>query len=38
MNAPWKSNVAGTRDPINAFVCDDMTLDVIRSVCDEMND
>ncbi|MEP7349084.1 MAG: pilus assembly protein CpaE [Sphingorhabdus sp.] len=36
MNAPWKSNVAGTRDPINAFVCDDMTLDVIRSVCDEM--
>ena len=36
MNAPWKSNVTGNRDPINAFVCDDMTLDVIRSVCDEM--
>lgn len=36
MNAPWKSNVAGSRDPINAYVCDDMTLDVIRSVCEEM--
>lgn len=36
MNAPWKSNVAGTRDPINAYVCDDLTLDVIRGVCEEM--
>lgn len=36
MNAPWKSNVAGNRDPINAYVCDDMTLDVIRGVCEEM--
>ena len=36
MNAPWKSGVAGNRDPINAYVCDDMTLDVIRGVCDEM--
>ncbi len=36
MNAPWKSGVAGTRDPINAYVCDDLTLDVIRSVCEEM--
>lgn len=36
MNAPWKSGVAGTRDPINAYVCDDMTLDVIRGVCEEM--
>lgn len=36
MNAPWKSGVTGTRDPINAYVCDDLTLDVIRSVCEEM--
>jgi pilus assembly protein CpaE len=36
MNAPWKSGVAGNRDPINAYVCDDMTLDVIRGVCEEM--
>jgi pilus assembly protein CpaE len=36
MNAPWKSNAAGTRDPFSAFVCDDLTLDVVRSVCDEM--
>ena len=36
MNAPWKSNAAGTRDPFTGFVCDDMTLDVVRSVCDEM--
>ena len=36
MNAPWKSSAAGNRDPFTAFVCDDLTLDVIRSVCDEM--
>ena len=36
MNAPWKSNATGTRDPFTGFVCDDLTLDVIRSVCDEM--
>ncbi len=36
MNAPWKSAVAGNRDPINAYVCDDLTLDVIRGVCEEM--
>ena len=36
MNAPWKSGVAGTREPVNAFVCDDMTLDVVRNVCEEM--
>ena len=36
MNAPWKSGVAGTRDPLHAYVCDDITLEVIRSVCDEM--
>lgn len=36
MNAPWKSNAAGTRDPFTAYVCDDLTLDVVRTVCDEM--
>ncbi len=36
MNAPWKSNAAGSRDPFTGFVCDDLTLDVIRGVCDEM--
>ncbi len=36
MNAPWKSGMAGTRDPINAFMCDDMTLEVVRGVCEEM--
>jgi pilus assembly protein CpaE len=36
MNAPWKSNAAGNRDPFSGFLCDDQTLDVVRSVCDEM--
>jgi pilus assembly protein CpaE len=36
MNAPWKTNAVGGRDPFSAFLCDDMTLDVVRSVCDEM--
>lgn len=36
MNAPWKTNAAGGRDAFTAFVCDDLTLDVIRSVCEEM--
>lgn len=36
MNAPWKTNAAGGRDPFAGFVCDDTTLDIIRSVCDEM--
>jgi pilus assembly protein CpaE len=36
MNAPWKTNAAGNRDPFTAYVCDDLTLDVVRSVCEEM--
>jgi pilus assembly protein CpaE len=36
MNAPFKTSIAGGRDPFTGFVCDDMTLDVVRSVCDEM--
>jgi pilus assembly protein CpaE len=35
MNAPWKSGT-GTRDPFSAYVCDDLTLDVVRTVCDDM--
>ncbi len=36
MNAPWKSVTAGARDPFTAYVCDDLTLDVVRTVCDDM--
>jgi pilus assembly protein CpaE len=36
MNAPFKSASAGARDAFTGFVCDDMTLDVVRSVCEEM--
>ena len=36
MNAPFKSVSAGARDAFTGFVCDDMTLDVVRSVCEEM--
>ena len=36
MNAPWKSGAAGNRDPFSAYICDDLTLDVVRSVCDDM--
>jgi pilus assembly protein CpaE len=36
MNAPWKSVAAGARDPFTAYVCDDLTLDVVRTVCDDM--
>jgi pilus assembly protein CpaE len=36
MNAPWKSGAAGTRDPFSAYICDDLTLDVVRSMCDDM--
>ncbi len=34
MNAPFKS--AGLRDPFNAFVCDDDTLDLIRAAANDM--
>jgi pilus assembly protein CpaE len=36
MNAPWKSGAAGNRDPFSAYICDDLSLDVVRSVCDDM--
>ena len=34
MNAPFKSG--GTREPFNAFVCDDDTLDLIRVVANDL--
>jgi len=34
VNAPFKS--AGLRDPFNAFVCDDDTLDLIRAAANDM--
>ena len=36
MNAPWKSGSTGTRDPFSAYICDDLSLDVVRSVCDDL--
>ncbi|HUD93703.1 pilus assembly protein CpaE [Sphingobium sp.] len=35
MNAPWKPG-AGLRDPFHAFVCDDYSFDLLRSVAAEM--
>ena len=35
MNAPWKASVGG-RDPFQAFVCDDHSLDLLRVVAQEM--
>jgi pilus assembly protein CpaE len=35
MNAPWKSGAAG-RDPFQAYVCDDHSLDLLRVVAQEM--
>ena len=34
MNAPFKA--AGLRDPFNAFVCDDDTLELIRVAAADM--
>ena len=38
MNAPFKpaSSSASTRDPFNAYICDDATLDIVREVATEM--
>jgi pilus assembly protein CpaE len=36
MNAPWKANAPGNRDPFNAFVCDENTLDALRPVVIEL--
>ncbi|ANU08601.1 pilus assembly protein CpaE [Paraurantiacibacter namhicola] len=36
MNAPWKPNLAGNRDPFAAFICDDAALDQLRPIIIEM--
>ena len=36
MNAPWKSGTTGTRDPFSAYICDDLTLDTVRAMCEDM--
>ncbi len=36
MNAPWKSGMAGNRDPFAAYICDDAALDVLRPVVIEL--
>lgn len=36
MNAPWKANTPGGRDPFAAFICDDAALDVLRPLVVEM--
>lgn len=36
MNAPWKPGHAGPRDPFHAFVCDDHSFDVLRSVAADL--
>src|SRR5918998_2429947 len=35
MNAPWKAG-SGSRDPFNAYLCDDNSLDILRPVVIEM--
>ncbi|MFA5969399.1 MAG: pilus assembly protein CpaE [Sphingomonas sp.] len=36
MNAPWNSSRVGTRDPFVAFVSDETTAEVVRSIAVEM--
>jgi pilus assembly protein CpaE len=36
MNAPWKPGLAGNRDPVAAFICDETALDVLRPVVIEL--
>jgi pilus assembly protein CpaE len=36
MNAPWKPNGPSARDPFHAYVCDDLSLDMLRGVANEM--
>ena len=36
MNAPWKPGSPNGRDPFNAYICDDNSLDVLRPVVIEM--
>ncbi|MEJ7933458.1 pilus assembly protein CpaE [Sphingobium sp. AN558] len=36
MNAPWKPGHAGPRDPFHAFVCDEHSFDLLRSVAADL--
>jgi len=36
MNAPWKPNGSGNRDPFAAFICDEAALDTLRPVVIEL--
>jgi pilus assembly protein CpaE len=36
MNAPWKAGIASARDPFHAFVCDDHSFDLLRSLAIEL--
>ena len=36
MNAPWKAQASGNRDPFAAYICDENALDVLRPVVIEM--
>ncbi len=36
MNAPFNPAGAGTRDAFSAYICDDATLDIVRTVATEM--
>lgn len=36
MNAPWKPGNMSTRDAFHAFVCDETTFDIVRSIAIEM--
>jgi len=36
MNAPWKAGSTAKRDPFHAYVCDDHSLELLRSVAQDM--
>src|SRR3954462_267408 len=36
MNAPWKAGSQGGRDPFAAYLCDESSLDMLRSVAIEL--
>ena len=36
MNAPWKAGSTGARDAFAAYICDDASVDVLRSVAADM--
>lgn len=36
MNAPWKPAGPSARDPFHAYVCDDLSLDMLRGIANEL--